>query len=115
MIRARLMVLCLSGALLGCFCLTEPHTGSDAAIIKTRAIKTDSGWTLNGVKQFITSGKNALIAIVFAARGFASPPVVPTTQPTVAALIKRGQETAQLVRTDRIHRQPKCTFQLIPR
>jgi alkylation response protein AidB-like acyl-CoA dehydrogenase len=55
-----------SGALLGCFCLTEPHTGSDAAIIKTRAIKTDSGWTLNGVKQFITSGKNAQIAIVFA-------------------------------------------------
>jgi butyryl-CoA dehydrogenase len=55
-----------SGKLLGCFCLTEPHTGSDAATIKTRAVKTDDGWTLNGVKQFITSGKNAQIAIVFA-------------------------------------------------
>jgi alkylation response protein AidB-like acyl-CoA dehydrogenase len=55
-----------SGKLLGCFCLTEPHTGSDAATIKTRATKTDSGWVLNGVKQFITSGKNAQIAIVFA-------------------------------------------------
>jgi butyryl-CoA dehydrogenase len=55
-----------SGKLLGCFCLTEPHTGSDAATIKTRAVKTDSGWRLSGVKQFITSGKNAQIAIVFA-------------------------------------------------
>jgi alkylation response protein AidB-like acyl-CoA dehydrogenase len=49
-----------------CFCLTEPHTGSDAATITTRATRTDSGWTLNGVKQFITSGSNAQIAIVFA-------------------------------------------------
>jgi len=55
-----------TGELLGCFCLTEPHTGSDAATITTRASRTDSGWTLNGVKQFITSGSNAQIAIVFA-------------------------------------------------
>jgi butyryl-CoA dehydrogenase len=55
-----------SGELLGCFCLTEPHTGSDAAAISTRATKIGDGWTLNGVKQFITSGKNAQIAIVFA-------------------------------------------------
>lgn len=55
-----------TGELLGCFCLTEPHTGSDAATITTRATKTASGWMLNGVKQFITSGKNAQIAIVFA-------------------------------------------------
>jgi butyryl-CoA dehydrogenase len=55
-----------SGKLLGCFCLTEPHTGSDAAAITTRASKTADGWTLNGVKQFITSGQNAQIAIVFA-------------------------------------------------
>jgi hypothetical protein len=55
-----------TGELLGCFCLTEPHTGSDAATITTRAARTDFGWTLNGVKQFITSGKNAQIAIVFA-------------------------------------------------
>lgn len=55
-----------SGSLLGCFCLTEPHVGSDAAAIKTRAVKDGDGWVLNGVKQFITSGKNAKIAIVFA-------------------------------------------------
>ena len=55
-----------TGSLLGCFCLTEPHVGSDAAAIKTRAVKTETGWMLNGVKQFITSGKNAQIAIVFA-------------------------------------------------
>ena len=55
-----------SGGLLGCFCLTEPHVGSDASAIRTRATKVSGGWTLNGVKQFITSGKNAQIAIVFA-------------------------------------------------
>jgi alkylation response protein AidB-like acyl-CoA dehydrogenase len=55
-----------TGELLGCFCLTEPHTGSDAATIMTRATRTESGWVLNGVKQFITSGSNAQIAIVFA-------------------------------------------------
>ena len=54
------------GELLGCFCLTEPHVGSDAAAIKTRAVKDGDFWVLNGVKQFITSGKNGKIAIVFA-------------------------------------------------
>ncbi|MDK9723716.1 MAG: acyl-CoA dehydrogenase family protein [Sterolibacteriaceae bacterium MAG5] len=54
------------GELLGCFCLTEPHVGSDAAAIKTRAVKDGDSWVLNGVKQFITSGKNGKIAIVFA-------------------------------------------------
>jgi alkylation response protein AidB-like acyl-CoA dehydrogenase len=55
-----------TGELLGCFCLTEPHVGSDAAAIKTRAVKDGDHWVLNGVKQFITSGKYAKIAIVFA-------------------------------------------------
>ena len=55
-----------TGDLLGCFCLTEPHVGSDAAAIKTRAVNEGGQWVLNGVKQFITSGKNAKIAIVFA-------------------------------------------------
>lgn len=55
-----------TGELLGCFCLTEPHVGSDAAAIKTRAVKDGDTWVLNGVKQFITSGKHAKIAIVFA-------------------------------------------------
>ena len=55
-----------TGELLGCFCLTEPHVGSDAAAIKTRATRDGDSWVLNGVKQFITSGKHAQIAIVFA-------------------------------------------------
>ena len=55
-----------SGELLGCFCLTEPHTGSDASSITTRATKQGDEWVINGVKQFITSGKNAQLAVVFA-------------------------------------------------
>jgi len=54
------------GEMLGCFCLTEPHVGSDAAAIKTRAERADGEYVLNGVKQFITSGKNAQLAVVFA-------------------------------------------------
>jgi alkylation response protein AidB-like acyl-CoA dehydrogenase len=54
------------GEWLGAFCLTEPHAGSDAAAIRTRATRTADGWVLNGSKQFITSGKHARIAIVFA-------------------------------------------------
>lgn len=55
-----------SGTLLGCFCLTEPHVGSDAAAIKTRAVRDGDHWVIDGVKQFITSGKHAQIALVFA-------------------------------------------------
>ena len=55
-----------SGEQLGCFCLTEPHVGSDAAAIKTKATRDGDGWLLNGVKQFITTGANAQVAIVFA-------------------------------------------------
>jgi len=54
------------GRLLGCFCLTEPHTGSDASAITTRAQRDGDHYVLNGVKQFITSGKNADVAVVFA-------------------------------------------------
>ena len=54
------------GEKLGAFCLTEPHAGSDASALKTRAVRTNAGWRLNGVKQFITSGLNADVAIVFA-------------------------------------------------
>lgn len=54
------------GELLGAFCLTEPHAGSDAGAIRTRARRSGNGWVLNGTKQFVTSGKNAQIAIVFA-------------------------------------------------
>jgi alkylation response protein AidB-like acyl-CoA dehydrogenase len=54
------------GELLGCFCLSEPHVGSDAAAIRTRADLVGDEWVLTGVKQFITSGKHANVAIVFA-------------------------------------------------
>jgi hypothetical protein len=54
------------GDQLGCFCLTEPHTGSDAAAIATRAGRRGDAYVLNGVKQFITTGKNADVAVVFA-------------------------------------------------
>jgi hypothetical protein len=52
--------------MLGCFCLTEPQAGSDAAAVATRAEARDGHYVLSGVKQFITSGRNADVAIVFA-------------------------------------------------
>jgi hypothetical protein len=55
-----------SGQALGAFCLTEPHAGSDASDLRTKAVRDGDDYILNGVKQFITSGKNAQIAIVFA-------------------------------------------------
>ena len=55
-----------AGRKLGCFCLTEPQAGSDAAAIATRAELRDGHYVLSGVKQFITSGRNADVAIVFA-------------------------------------------------
>jgi len=54
------------GELLGCFCLTEPAAGSDASAISTRAERQGDQFVLNGVKQFITTGRNADVAIVFA-------------------------------------------------
>ncbi|MCR9222240.1 MAG: acyl-CoA dehydrogenase family protein [Alphaproteobacteria bacterium] len=54
------------GEALGCFCLTEPHAGSDASAIRTRAVKDGNKWRLRGTKQFITSGSTADVAIVFA-------------------------------------------------
>lgn len=54
------------GEMIGAFALTEPHTGSDAAAIKTRAVKEGDDYILNGAKQFITSGHNAGVIIVFA-------------------------------------------------
>ena len=54
------------GAMLGIFCLTEPHVGSDASALRTTAVREDHGYRINGVKQFITSGKNGQLAIVIA-------------------------------------------------
>ena len=96
------------GEMLGVFCLTEPHVGSDASALKTTAIKDGDGYVLHGVKQFITSGKNGDMAIVIAVtdkgagkRGM-SAFIVPTTAPgyVVARLEdKLGQhssDTAQI-------------------
>jgi alkylation response protein AidB-like acyl-CoA dehydrogenase len=55
-----------SGEWLGCFALTEPDTGSDAANQRTRARRTDSGWIINGAKMFISMGNHARVALVFA-------------------------------------------------
>jgi hypothetical protein len=54
------------GEMLGAFCLTEPHVGSDASSLHTTAVKDGDGYVINGVKQFITSGKNGDVAIVIA-------------------------------------------------
>jgi butyryl-CoA dehydrogenase len=54
------------GKMLGAFCLTEPHAGSDASTLRTIAILDGNHYVLNGVKQFITSGKYADVAIVMA-------------------------------------------------
>jgi hypothetical protein len=98
-----------SGRMLGCFCLTEPHVGSDASAIRTAARRDGDHWVLNGVKQFITSGKNADVAIVFAVSDKAagkkgiSAFIVPTGTPGyVVARVeeKLGQhasDTAQIV------------------
>jgi butyryl-CoA dehydrogenase len=96
------------GHMLGAFCLTEPQAGSDASSLRTTARKDADGWVIDGVKQFITSGKNGHVAIVIAVtdkgagkRGM-SAFIVPTDAPgyTVARLEdKLGQhssDTAQI-------------------
>jgi alkylation response protein AidB-like acyl-CoA dehydrogenase len=64
--KARFLPSLISGKMIGAFALTETDAGSDAAAIRTRAIKVDGGWKLNGAKQFITSGKIGGLAMVFA-------------------------------------------------
>ena len=96
------------GDMLGAFCLTEPHVGSDASSLRTTATREGDSYVINGVKQFITSGKNADVAIVVAVtdkgagkKGM-SAFLVPTTAPgyVVARLEdKLGQhssDTAQI-------------------
>jgi butyryl-CoA dehydrogenase len=97
------------GDLLGAFCLTEPHVGSEAGGLKTTALKQGDHYVLNGVKQFITSGKNGDVAIVMAVTDKAagkkgiSAFIVPTATPgyTVARIEdKMGQhasDTAQIL------------------
>ena len=54
------------GEMLGAFCLTEPHVGSDASALRTSAVRQGDDYVINGVKQFITSGQNGQVAIVIA-------------------------------------------------
>lgn len=54
------------GEMLGAFCLTEPHVGSDASALRTTATRQGDDYVINGVKQFITSGKNGHVAVVIA-------------------------------------------------
>jgi alkylation response protein AidB-like acyl-CoA dehydrogenase len=84
--QARFLPDLLAGRKLGAFALTEADAGSDASALRTRAVKVDGGYELNGSKQFITSGKIAGLAIVFA-----------VTEPNAG---KKGI-TAFLVPTDR--------------
>jgi butyryl-CoA dehydrogenase len=55
-----------SGEWLGCFGLTEPSTGSDAASVKTRATQSNGGWVISGSKMFISLGSHAKVAMIFA-------------------------------------------------
>ena len=64
--KQQLLPQLCSGEALGCFGLTEPGTGSDAANQQTRAKKTGDGWVINGAKQWISMGNYAKVALVFA-------------------------------------------------
>ena len=100
------------GEILGAFCLTEPQAGSDASALETRAEKVGNHYVLNGVKQFITSGQNAGLAIAFAVTDPAagkkgiSAFIVPTDTPgyRVAGVEKklgqRASDTCQIVFED---------------
>jgi len=106
--KRRYLAPLAKGGMLGAFALTEPQVGSDAAAITTRAERQGAHYVLNGVKQFITSGKNADIAVVFAVtdkgagkKGI-SAFLVPTTTPGyIVARIEdkvgqRASDTAQI-------------------
>jgi butyryl-CoA dehydrogenase len=105
--QAWLPALC-SGEALGCFGLTEPGTGSDAANLSTRATRIDGGWRINGGKQWISLGNYAKLALVFAQtdperkhRGIACF-LVPTDAPGFSSqaihgkLGLKGSDTAEL-------------------
>ena len=110
--KQRFLAPMARGEWLAAFCLTEPHAGSDAAAITTRAERRGANYVLNGAKQFITSGKNADVAIVIAVtdpsagKHGMSAFIVPTDTPgyRVAGIEKKlGQhlsDTASLVFED---------------
>jgi alkylation response protein AidB-like acyl-CoA dehydrogenase len=96
-----------AGRELGCFGLTEPGTGSDAASLATKAVRDGDDWLITGRKVFITNGTWADVALIFARTGGPGPKgitafLVPTDSPGFAAteirgkLGMRGQATAEL-------------------
>ncbi len=96
-----------SGEALGCYALTEPGCGSDAAALITRAERDGDGWVLTGSKTFITLGSWASVALVFARTGAEGPKgitcfLVPTgadgfeSRPIKGKLGLRAQDTAEL-------------------
>ncbi len=100
-----------TGRLIGCFGLTEPDTGSDAASLSTRAVKSGSDYLISGQKMFITNGMWADVCLVFARTGGPGPKgvsafLVPTDSPGFerreikGKLGLRGQTTAELFLTD---------------
>ena len=107
--KARWLPALARGERLGCFCLSEPAAGSDAAAIATRAERRGDRYVLNGVKQFITSGRNADVALVFAVtdrsagkRGISAFVVETRTPGYVVARVEdklgqRASDTAQIV------------------
>ena len=64
--HARFLVPLARGEMRGCFLLTEPHAGSDAAALRTIARKIGGGWVLTGTKCFVTAGRSAQVALVIA-------------------------------------------------
>ncbi|UAK23801.1 acyl-CoA dehydrogenase family protein [Sphingomonas nostoxanthinifaciens] len=64
--KARFLPELISGRMIGAFALTESDAGSDASALRSRAEKIEDGWRISGAKQFITSGKIAGVAIIFA-------------------------------------------------
>ncbi|MET8359268.1 acyl-CoA dehydrogenase family protein [Micromonospora sp. NPDC005171] len=67
--RAEWLPKLCAGSALGCFALTEPDSGSDAAALRTRAVRDGTDWLLTGTKTFITNGTTADVALVFARTG----------------------------------------------
>ncbi len=107
--KSRFLKPLATGTSLGSFCLTEPHAGSDAAAIRTTARRDGDMYVLDGVKQFITSGKNGDVAIVFAVtnkeagkRGISAFIVPTNTAGYVVARLEdklgqRASDTAQIL------------------
>ncbi|MFF5215954.1 acyl-CoA dehydrogenase family protein [Micromonospora sp. NPDC000442] len=106
--RERWLPPLCSGTALGCFALTEPDSGSDAAALTTRAVRDGDDWLLTGRKTFITNGTTADVALLFARTGGPGHRgitafLVPTDSPGLTRseikgkLGLRGQATAELV------------------